>query len=230
MVAALCAGFAKTAVGGLGLVTVALVALVMPAHEATAAVLLLLLIGDTCALAQYRHDADWQMLRRVVPAVLPGLALGAVLLAVLSDDVLRRGVGLVLLLLVVMQFVQGHPSVRPRHSVALLAGAAAGTATMVANAGGPVMTLYLFAQGVDKRRFLGTNAWFFAGVNLCKVPFAAGLGLIDAGMLNTTLVLAPAVLAGAWCGVVVARRLRQRAFETVVLIAGAASAVALIAT
>ena len=109
-----------------------------------------------------------------------------------------------------------------------MTGLGAGACTMMANAAGPVMTLYLLARGLDKQRFLGTSAWFFAGVNLCKVPFTAGLGLFDGEMLLRTLVLAPAVLLGALVGVKVVNRLRQSVFEKVVLGATAVSALTLI--
>ena len=90
------------------------------------------------------------------------------------------------------------------------------------------MTLYLVAQGVDKRRFLGTVAWFFFGVNLCKLPFSAGLGLVDSSTLATAAVLAPLVLVGAAVGVRVVRMIGQRSFEAAVLGASALSAVPLL--
>lgn len=106
---------------------------------------------------------------------------------------------------------------------------AAGATTMVANAGGPVMTLYLVAQGVDKRRFLGTSAWFFLGVNLCKLPFSVGLGLVHADMVWTAVLLAPVVLLGGLAGVAAVHRIGQRSFETAVLVASLLSAAALLA-
>jgi uncharacterized membrane protein YfcA len=235
-VAALFAGFAKTAVGGLGTVAVALVASVMPARESTAALLLLLLVGDVLAVSLYGRDCDWSLLRHLVPAVLPGLVLGTVVLAVVDNATMRIGLGVLLLLLVLAQLLtrrrgaaaavgtSGGWSRRAKAGV----GVAAGFTTMVANAAGPVMTLYLVAQGVDKRRFLGTSAWFFLGVNLCKLPFSVGLGLIDADMLRTAAVLVPLVLVGGVVGVVVVRRVGQRSFETVVLAASFLSALALL--
>jgi uncharacterized protein len=202
--------------------------MVMPARESTAAVLLLLLVGDACAVTRYHRDADWRLLRRVVPAVLPGLVLGAALLAVLPEEVLRRGIGAVLLVLLLLQLAPLPRTPHRSRAGALGAGVAAGATTMVANAGGPVMTLYLLLQGVDKLRFLGTSAVFFAGVNLVKVPFVTGLGLVHTSTLLRTAVLVPAVLLGAWLGVRAVRRLGQRAFEVAVLVAGAASALALL--
>ena len=66
---------------------------------------------------------------------------------------------------------------------------------MTANAAGPVMTLYLSAAGIDKRRFVGTSAWFFLIVNLAKVPFSIGLGLMQPVDVTRALVLSQVVLS-----------------------------------
>jgi uncharacterized membrane protein YfcA len=234
--AALLVGFAKTAIGGLATVSVAVFAYVMPARQSTAALLLLLLVGDAVAVWHYRRDGDIGLLRHLIPAVLPGLLVGTLVLATVDDDSLRRVIGGILLALLVVQIVlrlnRADPGAFPRVGWSRLAaagvGLAAGFTTMVANAAGAVMTVYLVAQGVDKRRFLGTAAWFFLGVNLCKLPFSVGLGLIDASMLRMAALLAPAVLAGAAIGVVTVRHLGQRSFDNAVLAASALSAVPLL--
>ncbi len=97
-------------------------------------------------------------------------------------------------------------------------GALAGFTTMVANAGGPVMSMYLLAAGFRVNQFLGTAAWFFFVVNVVKVPFSVGLGLISGPSLLLDLVLAPAVVVGALVGRRVARRMRQELFERAVLV------------
>ena len=228
--AALLVGFAKTAIGGLATVAVALFAGVLPARESTAALLLLLLVGDTLAISVYRRHCDWSLLQRLVPGVLPGLGLGAVALALLGDRTIEVAIGLIILMLVVAQLVTSRREDGPPWSGRAKAGTgvAAGFTTMVANAGGPVMTLYLVAQDVNKQRFLGTAAWFFLGVNLCKLPFSVGLGLVHRDMLVTTAVLAPLVLLGGVGGVLVVRRIGQRSFDAAVLLASLVSALALL--
>jgi uncharacterized membrane protein YfcA len=96
-------------------------------------------------------------------------------------------------------------------------GTLAGFTTMVANAGGPVMSMYLLAARFPVQQFLGTAAWFFLAVNIAKTPFSVALGLISPGSLLLDLTLAPAVVVGALIGLRVARRIDQAVFERLVL-------------
>lgn len=230
---------AKTAIGGLATISVALYAAVMPVRESTAALLLTLIVGDLVAVSVYHRQCDWKLIRHLLPGVLPGLVLGAVVLAMVSDATLRRGIGALLLGLLLLQLwlrlaargttEQPLDEQRPWGLPARLgAGVGAGFITMVANAAGAVMTLYLVGQRVEKMRFLGTSAWFFLCVNLAKLPFSAGLGLMDSSMLATTLLLIPLVIAGGLIGVRTVRRLRQRWFDVAVIGAAGLSAVALL--
>ena len=61
----------------------------------------LILIGDTVALWAYRRDANSAVLRRLVPSVLAGVGLGALLLAVSTQAQMRRVIGAILLPLVI---------------------------------------------------------------------------------------------------------------------------------
>lgn len=234
--AALLVGFAKTALGGVGLVSVALFASVLPARESTGALLLLLIVGDVVAVLVYRRHADWPALLRLVPSVLFGVLLGVAFLALASNSAVRRTIGAVLLVLVAVHVLQhrrlratadepgprgletpGTSSARPRAVPTPVFGGLAGFTTMVANAGGPVMALYLLAARLDKLAFIGTSAWFFLVVNVVKVPFSLALGLLDRDTLLMDAVLAPAVLVGAALGLVVVRRIPQARFEQAVL-------------
>jgi uncharacterized membrane protein YfcA len=99
---------------------------------------------------------------------------------------------------------------------------------MVANAAGAVMTVYLLLSGLAMLEFLGTAAWFFFLVNLAKLPFSIGLGLVGPGSLLLDLVLAPLVAVGAFGGLWLVRRLDEDQFEKAVLALAAVSAVPLL--
>ena len=232
--AAFVIGYAKTAVGGMAVISVTIFASLLPARESTAAILMVLIVGDILAVWHYRHDADWTLIRALVPSILPGLALGAGFLALVNDATLRRSIGLFILVMVALQFlvnmrrpavVRGGPHGRLG---AAAAGLGSGFATMTANSAGAVMTLYLLAKGVEKRRFVGTSAWFFFGINVAKLPFSAGLGLLHPADVWRALALAPAVALGSWLGVHTMRRISQRGFEWFVAIASGCSALVLI--
>lgn len=96
-------------------------------------------------------------------------------------------------------------------------GTLAGFTTMVANAGGPVMSLYLLSVGATKLRFMGTAACFFFATNLVKLPFSIGLSLVTVDTLRTALVLVPLVLLGAVIGRRLLRSIDQKLFERLVI-------------
>lgn len=239
-VSALAVGIAKTSIGGLGALAVAGFALFIPARESTAAVLLVLIIGDLVAVALYRRSADWAMLRRLLPAVLPGIILGAIIMAFIDDRAMTLLIAGCILVALGIQIVMRHRQgptvtgeahagpVAPHVSATIGTGLAAGFTTMVANAAGPVMALYLLAVRADKMRFVGTTAWYFLIVNVAKVPFSAGLGLLTTTTLWLTLALAPAVLVGTWLGRTFLRRLPQHRFEHLTLAASLLAGVLLL--
>lgn len=234
VLSALVIGIAKTSVGGIGAVSVAIFAMLMPAKESTAAILLLLIIGDLVAVRVYHSDADWAMLRRLLPAVLPGIVLGAIFLRLVPDHVMRVSIGLVLAVMVTLQLWQryrGDASAPPAELHPLYAvgtGVAAGFTTMTANAAGPVMSMYLLAARVEKVRFVGTSAWYYLIVNLSKVPFSAYLGLYHVSTLWLTLLLLPVVLVGTWIGRLLITRISQVWFERATLTASAVAAISLL--
>ncbi len=225
-VAGVLVGVAKTAINGVGAIAVVIFAAVLPARESTGALLPLLLCGDLIAVAWYRRHAEWSTIWRLLPGVLPGLLLGAWFLSVVDDTVMRRTIAIILLVMCALQLWQlSHgggptatgPARRPHGVTTLGTGAAAGFATMTANAAGPVTTVYLIRSGLPMVQMVGTGAWFYLVVNLAKVPFSAGLGVITPTSLVRDALLVPALLLGAGLGILLLRRLRQRQFEVAAL-------------
>ena len=222
--AALLIGVAKTALPGAATLSVAVFAAVLPARESTAALLLLLLTGDLVAIWTYRRDADVRTLWKLVPTVFVGLVIGAAFLAWANDVVMRRTIGAILLVLIASTLLLMHKGLLNPDStladprVRGIYGVLGGFTTMAANAGGPVMTLYFLAAKFEVVRFLATQAWFFFAVNVAKLPFSLGLGLLRRETLPVIGLLAPLVLAGAFFGRVWVRRLDKRVFDRVVLL------------
>ena len=214
-VCALLIGFSKTAIGGMGLIAVALAAVVLPTKDSTAVVLVMLLVGDLVATWTYRHDVDWRLIGRLVVPVLAGIGVGALFLYLADDIVLRRTIGVIVLALLVIGFWPDKLAAH-RPAVGNAYGVVAGFTTMVANAGGPPMNLYLLAAKYEKLRFLGTTAWFFFAVNLTKLPISIGQGMVRWDTAAIALVLTPIVLVGTWIGRLTIKRIEQKLFERLV--------------
>lgn len=216
IISAVVTGFAKSGISGMGTLAIPVMAMGFGAKASSGILLPMLITGDIFALFFYRRFAQRKILSAILPYALVGIVLGYFGLRAISDHMLKIVMGILVIVLIGIT-----PLVRKidtsaghwKYWLAPLFGVLAGITSMMANAAGALVTLYLLWMNVDKNEFLGTNAWFFFIVNCCKVPFSMHLGLINAqsGLLN--LFLVPAVLAGAFAGVWLVKRINQRVFE-----------------
>jgi uncharacterized membrane protein YfcA len=222
-VAALIVGLSKTAVPGAGTVAVAIFAAVLPARQSTGTILLLLIVADIFAVVTYRRFTNWRALLRLAPAVIAGILVGVVFLFFADDDWVKRSIGVILLVVIAITLFRRRiaapvDDTAPHPLAAATYGTLSGFTTMVANAAGPVMSMYFLAMRFPVKEFLGTAAWFFAIVNISKLPFSIGLGLLTVPGLLVDLVLVPVVVGGALFGRWLAGRLDQRVFERLVIV------------
>ncbi|WLQ37570.1 sulfite exporter TauE/SafE family protein [Streptomyces castrisilvae] len=225
-------GFSKTAVSGANTISLAVFAAVLPARESTGVLLPILIAGDVLAVLVYRRHAHWPTLLRLFPAVAVGVVAGTLFMMWADDATVRTSIGAILVFMAGVTIWRrrrteaggepGEPDGPPTAAERLKArsyGVLGGFTTMVANAGGPVMSLYLLSAGFRKLGFLGTSALFFLIVNVSKVPFSVGLGLIDGQTLLLDACMLLFVLPGAWLGRVCVDRINERLFERLVLAA-----------
>lgn len=220
-------GLSKTGIAGLGILAVAIFASILPARESVGAILLTLIAGDIVAVSTYRRDVSWSHLWRLFPWTAVGVIVGALALNRIPDTGVRRLIGAILIGLIVLHVVrqlQRRPDTEIVESYAQhrwlvgLTGLMAGFTTMVANASGPIMIMYLLALRLPKLLFIGTAAWFFLAVNLFKVPFSVGLGLITPASIGVSLRLIPFAIVGALSGRRILMAIDQRRFEQVALV------------
>ncbi|MFB7090458.1 sulfite exporter TauE/SafE family protein [Streptomyces sp. NPDC056296] len=228
--AALLVGFSKTAVSGANTVSLAIFAAVLPARASTGILLPVLIAGDILAVLTYRRHAHWPTLWRLFPAVAVGVVAGTLFLVWADDAIVRTSIGVILLFMAGVTMwrrrqaadADGQPdeiTSRTGRVKARSYGVLGGFTTMVANAGGPVMSMYLLSAGFRKLGFLGTSAFFFLIVNVSKLPFSAGLGLIDGRSLLLDAALVVFVVPGAFIGKWAVTRINQRLFERLVIAA-----------
>jgi uncharacterized membrane protein YfcA len=157
------------------------------------------------------------------PPALVGVAVGWWVMGHLHGIRFERLIGGIIMALVALQALRDWrpgwwESVPESRAFAWTLGFTAGVTTMLANAAGPVMALYLLAVALPKDAFVGTAAWFFLLINLLKIPFSLQLGLITADTLLFNALLVPAIVGGLFLGRAVVRRLPQKWFDSFVLL------------
>jgi hypothetical protein len=229
-------GVSKAGITGLSILSVALFTHVFPSSkQASGLVLPLLIFGDFVAVLSYRAHTQWRYLWKLLPWTAAGVVLGYFALGHISDRTARIMIGVIIVSLCVLGYWRRYLTVRTQEdtgtwhwSLAAALGVVAGFITLVANAAGPLMAIYLIAMRLPKMQFVGTAAVFFMLLNLFKVPFMVKLGLITAPSFQFNLMLAPAVLLGAFAGRWLLVRINQQLFENLVLALSAIAGVLLI--
>ncbi len=234
MAAAFLIGISKTGISGIGIFAISLFALIFPPQESSGIVLPLLICADLVAAPAYRKHVIWSHLWRLFPWAAAGIIIGfGVLLVLNNSHVLQQQVnqqvgqlmGAIFLVIVVFQIWRGRQAAAGNEEdsvphtlwLAALIGLAAGFTTMVSNAAGPIMILYLLSMRLPKMEFMGTGAWYFLILNCFKIPFSYYLGLINFASLPLDMILAPFAVAGALCGRTLLRHIDQQLFQNLAL-------------
>ncbi|HSY96188.1 MAG TPA: sulfite exporter TauE/SafE family protein [Steroidobacteraceae bacterium] len=232
---ALMVGVSKAGITGLSILSVALFTHVFPSSkQASGLILPLLIFGDCVAVLSYRTHTQWRYLWKLMPWTAAGVVLGYFALGHMSDHAARIMIGTIIVSLCALSFWRRHLIAQTEGSqswhwaLAAALGITAGFVTLIANAAGPLMALYLVAMRLPKMQFVGTTAVFFMVLNLFKVPFMVNLGLITAQSFEFNLMLAPAVLLGAFAGRWLLIRINQRLFDELVLALSAIAGILLI--
>jgi uncharacterized membrane protein YfcA len=226
-------GFSKAGLAGVSLFHVVVFAFLFGARESTGVVLPLLVAGDVCAVVALHQHVRWEYVRRMLLPACTGVVSAALFMRGISDAAFRPLIGGIVLGLAAMQAIRMRwpnwlGNVPHTRAAVWAIGLLAGAATMLANAAGPVVALYCVAVGLPKFQLVGTLAWFFFIINVFKIPFSAGLGLIRGDTLLFNAVLVPAVIAGVFTGRWIVHRLPQRTFDLLMLAFAAVAALRLI--
>jgi uncharacterized membrane protein YfcA len=151
-----------------------------------------------------------------------GIILGHYLGMYVSDDIFKLWMAgivfgsITLMLLQTKGFVNekmvGHPI------FASIIGLLGGFSTMVGNAAGPIMSVYLLGLKLPKLLFLGTGAWFYLTVNIMKLPFHIfSWKTIHAESLILNILGIPFLVLGFFSGTWIVNHLDEKSFRKLVI-------------
>jgi hypothetical protein len=219
---ALLIGFSKTGIGGVVMIAIPVLAAAFGGKMSTGIILPMLITGDVLAIRYYHRHADWPGIRRLLPWTVIGLLAGILVGNLINDRqftlLIAASLVICLAVLVVLELRAGRVATPDGLWFYALIGMVAGFTTMIGNVAGPIFAVYLLAQRYDKQRFMGTSAWFFAIINLIKLPlqiFFWGNITIQTALIAAFVI--PAVLIGAVIGAMVIKRIPEKPFRWLVI-------------
>lgn len=223
LLAAFCIGLSKSGFSGTSMVSVVLLADIYGSKASVGLALPLLIAADMMAYPAFIKHGSWRPVWRLLGPALIGIGAGWWVLGVISESTARTTIGVCVLVMVVLQVFRGWKPVAfdrlaNSHGFGMGAGIMGGFATMLANAAGPVIQLYLMARKIPKMELIGIGARFFLLINLIKVPLNARLALITQESLLENLRLLPAVAVGIFGGKFLLKHVPQAVFEWLVVV------------
>jgi len=222
LLAAVCIGLSKAGFSGISMVSVFLLADIYGAKTSVGLALPLLIAADLMAYPAFINHGSWRPVWKLLAPTLAGLLIGWWMLGVASDGAVRRVIGGCILLMVLLQAFrrlkpQWFLGMAESGGFGIGAGVLGGWSTMLANAAGPVIQLYLLARKLPKMELIGIAVRFFLLVNLLKVPLNAQLALITPESLLENAKLLPGVAVGLIGGRWLVHRVPQAAFEWMIV-------------
>ncbi len=197
--------------GGLGVVSVPLLALLMPVNVAAAIMLPILCFMDIMGVWAFRGKWDWGQLKTLIPAAFIGIIIGTLTFEYTNDAWVRLFIGMIALSFSAKYFLQkfkikfkNAQEAKPKVANTLTGyfwGTIAGFTSFVAHAGGPPVGAYLLPQKLDKSFYQGTTVFFFTFVNFVKLVPYGMTGQFEGNVMGTSLILLPLALLGIVIGI-----------------------------
>jgi len=207
-------GLAKGGFAGIGMAATPLLALVVPPLQAAAILLPILLVQDVISVWAYRRDWDGWNLKVLMPGAAIGIGIAWIAAAHLSDATVRLMVGLVGLAFVLNAWFGGAPKnvKQPNALKGMFWGGLSGFTSTLVQAGSPPFQVFVLPQRLAKLTFVGTNAIFFAAINVLKIVPYFSLGQFSKPTLTASALLLPLAIAINFLGIWLVRVTPQQLF------------------
>lgn len=222
LLCAMLVGMAKTGLTGVGLMVVPLLASVFGGRTSVGLLLPILIFADVFAVGYYNRHAEWKYILRLIPWALVGITVGVLIGQIISDVVFIRLLAVVVIIGIVLMIWQDFSrkvKVPDYWWFSMGLGLVGGFITMIGNAAGPIMALYLLSMRLPKNVFIGTGAWLLFIINVIKVPIHIGIWkTITVQSILFDVLMIPAIALGAFLGIWLVKFFPERAYRIFIIV------------
>jgi hypothetical protein len=213
-------GISKSGFGaGLGVLSLPLMASQSTLNEALAILLPLLIAIDLVGIQRFLKNADWRILKLILPAAFVGMFLGMIFFTVITPKALTLFVGIFIMLFLIQMLATSHFDLReakPYPWLGRLMGLISGFTSFVAHNGGPPITIFMLREKLLPMVYTSTLGIFFAFINFGKLGPYAYLDLLNFKQLATSLILLPCVPVGVYLGFYLAENISMKWYYRIV--------------
>lgn len=208
-------GISKSAfAGALGVFAVPLLMLKLPASQAIALMLPLLIIGDILSVKSFWRKWDNKLLIPLIPGAIVGVIIAYLIIDIINANHLRFIIAFICILLAIRNILFKQSSLRflSNKIGAVIMSMFSGITSSLVHAGGPPIIIYFTAIGLTPSKFVATAAIFFASMNLLKLAAALSFGLLTSETVLTALLFFPLAFVGNWIGVKINNAIDKQLF------------------
>lgn len=225
-------GMSKTGISGVGLMVVPLLANAFGGRPSVGLLLPILIFADVFAVTWYNRHAQWKHILRLLPWAFAGIISATLVGKNISDQSFNKLLAVLVIggiaILVWRDIRSGKLKIPKSRWFAGTMGLLGGFSTMIGNAAGPVMALYLLSMRLPKNVYIGTGAWFFFIVNLSKIPLHIwSWKTITMSSFLLDILMIPAIATGAFLGIWLVRLLPEKFYRILVIVTTLLSALLL---
>jgi uncharacterized membrane protein YfcA len=216
-------GMTKTGIQGLGILTVPVFAYLFGAKNSTGILLPIICFADLMAILYYRTNLKLKNIFRLLPWTLIGLVLALLVDHLIPATGFKQLMAFCIILGLVVMFWSERKEqiseITDSYWYAPLFGLMVGFATMIGNAAGPILTVYLLSMRLPKYEFVSTAAWFIMFVNLLKVPLQVFVwDNISLEIFLLDLYTIPFLALGAVIGVRLVKIIPEKLFRKLMIV------------
>lgn len=217
-------GLDKIGLRGAAMVILPFLAVILGGKNSAGFVLTLLIAGDIYAVIYYKRKCKWGLILKLFPWAAGGIVLALIIGNMISDQFFKRIMGFVLLFMLILmvyrEWKKSADTLPKNPIIAAGTGLAGGFSTMIGNAAGPIMSMYLLSMNIPKEVFIGTGAWFFFIVNLSKFPLHYFVWKsITKESLLLSLMIIPVIYIGTFFGRKIVQRIPEKGYRFFIIAA-----------
>ncbi|MDR1730719.1 MAG: sulfite exporter TauE/SafE family protein [Synergistaceae bacterium] len=223
-------GFAKAGLPGATIIAVPLMAMILPPKISVGVMLPIYMIADIMSVWHWRRYAERNYCFPYLLFVGLGIWGASFIVRAVDNKTFGLLIGWAILILLLISLLteawgkrtQGKnasdapPPEKPSLAISAFFGFSTGLISSLANAAGPIVSLYMIVSRRNKFQFLGTVAVCAFFMNWAKIPLFVSLGSISLQTLKLDVAAIPAIALGVLAGFILAGKIPQKAFKNVI--------------